>query len=77
MIKMIRRDSTPYPHRGIAMHSISVGGNFIGFVFAVGCVLMFVMALPEAIRGLALASMIAGVFGFGVIRLIRMLKGTD
>jgi hypothetical protein len=46
-------------------------------VFAVGCVLMFVMALPEAIRGLALASLIAGVFGFGVIRLIRMLKGTD
>jgi hypothetical protein len=27
MIRMIRRDPTPDPHRGITMHSISVGGN--------------------------------------------------
>ena len=71
---MMKRDPSPYPHRGITMHSISVGGNFIGFVFAVGCVLMFVMALPEA-RWFALASVVAGVAGVGVIRLIRMIKG--
>jgi hypothetical protein len=70
------RESSPYPHRGITMHALSVGGNFAGLVFAVGCVLIFVFGMPEA-RWFTLASVVAGIVGVGLIRLIRKIKRTD
>jgi hypothetical protein len=72
----MKSEPSPYPHRGITMHALSVGGNFAGLVFAIGCILIFVLGLPEA-RWFALASVVAGVVGVGLIRLIRRIKGTD
>ena len=72
----MKGEPSSYPHRGITMHALSVGGNFAGLVFAVGCVLIFVFGLPEA-RPFAIASVIAGVVGVGLIRLIRRIRGTN
>jgi hypothetical protein len=35
-----------YPHPGITMHRLPVGGDFPGLVFAVGSVLIFLLAIP-------------------------------
>ena len=34
------------PHRGIDMHRLPIGGDFPGLVFALGCALIFLIALP-------------------------------
>jgi len=34
------------PHRGIDMHRLPIGGDIPGLVFAVGCSLIFLIALP-------------------------------
>ena len=34
-------------HPGINMHKFTVGGGFIGFLFAGGCALIFVLGLPS------------------------------
>ncbi len=62
----------PSRHRGITMHNLPVGGDFPGFVFAIGCVVIFLLALPEA-RWFAVGSVIAGVCFFGVLRLVRRI----
>ena len=63
-------------HRGITMHHMPVGGDFGGLVFAVGSVLIFLLALPEA-RWFALASVVAGLVFFALIRLLRRLRRTQ
>ena len=35
-----------YPHRGITMHEMPVGGSFPGLLFAVGSALIFLFAIP-------------------------------
>ena len=35
-----------YPHRGITMHQMPVGGNFPGLVFAIGSMLIFLFPIP-------------------------------
>ena len=50
------------PHRGITMHRLPVGGNFPGMLFAVGSVLIFLIALPQLWYFVALAVLL----GIGV-----------
>jgi len=47
-------------HPGITMHKLSVGGGFIGAVFAVGCSLIFVIGFPTLWYFVVLA------FGLGI-----------
>jgi len=35
-----------YPHRGVTMHEMPVGANVPGIVFAIGSVLIFLLAIP-------------------------------
>ena len=34
-------------HSGISMHKLTIGSGFIGFVFTVGCALIFLLGLPQ------------------------------
>jgi hypothetical protein len=43
-------------HSGITMHKLSVGGGFIGFLFAAGSALIFVQGLPTLWNFVALAA---------------------
>jgi hypothetical protein len=49
------------PHRGITMHRLSVGGDFPGLLFAVGSVLIFLIAIP------ALWYVVAGAAVVGLV----------
>lgn len=48
------------PHRGITMHRLPVGGNFPGILFAVGSVLIFLLAIP-ALWVVTVAALAAGL----------------
>lgn len=50
-----------HPHGGISMHQLRVGGNFPGFVFAIGSALIFLLAIP------ALWYVVAGAIAFGLL----------
>jgi hypothetical protein len=38
--------SEDYPHQGITMHRLRVGGGAAGFIFAIGSVLIFLIGIP-------------------------------
>ena len=63
----MQNEHPEHPHRGITMHRLSVGGDFPG-LFAVGSVLIFLLAIPALwyVVGCALAVglVIAAVFQF-------------
>jgi hypothetical protein len=52
-------------HRGITMHRLPVGGEFPGWVFAVGSMLIFLIALPSLWYFLGLAVLLG--IGFAAI----------
>jgi len=53
------------PHRGITMHKLPVGGNFAGLLFAVGSVLIFLMAIPALWVVICAAALLGiGIAGF-------------
>jgi len=60
-----------YPHPGISMHRLQVGGGVAGFIFAIGSVLIFLLGIPAfwGFLGLAL------VAGTGIALLLRRRKG--
>ena len=45
-------------HSGITMHKLSVGGSFIGLLFAAGSALIFVMGFPTLWYFVALAAVL-------------------
>ncbi len=47
-----------YPHQGITMHRLRVGGDPAGFIFAVGVVVIFLIGIPDSCEylGIALAA---------------------
>jgi type III secretory pathway component EscV len=45
-------------HSGITMHKLSVGGGFIGFLFAAGSALIFVLGFPTLWYFVALAAVL-------------------
>jgi hypothetical protein len=55
-----RLDEKP-PHRGITMHRLPVGGNFPGLLFALGSMLIFLLAIP------ALWYVLAGAAALGLL----------
>jgi hypothetical protein len=57
----MQNEHPEYPHRGITMHRLQVGGNFPGLVFAVGSVLIFLLAIP------ALWVVVAGALAVGLV----------
>lgn len=55
-------------HSGITMHKLSFGGGFIGFVFAAGSALIFVLGFPTLWYFVALAF----VLGVAIAALLRV-----
>ena len=45
-MRITRVTSDDYPHRGITMHEMPVGGSFPGLLFAIGSALIFLFAIP-------------------------------
>lgn len=35
-----------YPHQGITMHRLRVGGGAAGFIFAIGSMVIFLIGIP-------------------------------
>src|SRR5215470_16412349 len=50
-------------HPGITMHKLSVGGGFMGLVFALGSALIFVLGFPSLWYFVALAA----AFGIAIV----------
>lgn len=48
------------PHRGITMHRLPVGGDFPGLLFAVGSMLIFLLAIP-ALWYIVVGALIVGL----------------
>lgn len=44
-----------YPHQGITMHRLRVGGDPAGFIFAIGVVVIFLIGIPTAWEYLGIA----------------------
>jgi hypothetical protein len=57
-----------YPHRGVTMHELPVGANVPGLVFAIGSVLVFLLAVP-ALGYVIAAAAIIGVLISAVLQL--------
>jgi hypothetical protein len=49
-----------YPHSGITMHRLRVGGGVAGFIFAIGSTLIFLIGIPAFWGFLALALLAGG-----------------
>ncbi len=60
---------TDRPHPGITMHQIPVGGGFIGLLFTIGSMAIFLIAIP------ALWAPLLGaiVFGIGFALVLRRI----
>ena len=56
-----KTDGSEFPHRGITMHEMPVGGGFPGLLFAVGSALIFLFAIP------ALWFVVAGALVVGLL----------
>lgn len=52
------------------MHRLPVGGDFPGLLFAVGCALIFLLAIP-ALWYVLVGAVAVGVFIAGVLQIIR------
>jgi len=52
------------------MHRLPVGGDFPGLLFAVGCALIFLLAIP-ALWYVLVGAMAAGLFVAGVLQISR------
>ncbi len=55
------------PHPGITMHQIPVGGGFIGLLFTIGSMAIFLIAIPA----LWVTLIGAIVFGIGFVLVLR------
>lgn len=70
------RASAEYPHRGITMHQMKVGGNFPGLLFALGSALIFLVAIP-ALWYFVAAALVMGIAVAGVLHLIHRFHPTE
>ena len=55
-------------HSGITMHKLTVGPGFMGFVFAIGCALIFIIGLPALWTFVAFSA----ALGLGIAVLLRI-----
>lgn len=59
-----------FPHRGITMHQIGVGGNIPGIVFALGSALIFLLAIP-ALWVVTVGALAAGFAIAAILQIVR------
>ena len=59
-----------YPHRGITMHQMPVGGSFPGLLFAVGSALIFLFAIP-ALWYVVVAALVVGLIIAAVLAIFH------
>jgi hypothetical protein len=59
-----------FPHRGITMHRMPVGGNFPGLVFAIGSALIFLFAIP-ALWFVVVAALAAGCVIAALLQIVH------
>lgn len=64
--------SAEYPHRGLTMHQMKVGGNLPGLLFAVGSVLIFLVAIP-ALWYFVAAALVAGIAVAALLHTVHRL----
>jgi hypothetical protein len=59
-------------HPGITMHKLSFGGGFVGFLFAAGSALIFVLGFPTLWYFVAFAF----VLGLGIAIVLRIARNS-
>ena len=59
-----------FPHRGITIHKLPVGGNVPGIVFAVGSIVILLLAIP-ALWFVTVAAIAAGFAAVGILRMVN------
>ena len=59
-----------YPHRGITMHEMPVGGSFPGLLFAIGSALIFLFAIP-ALWYVVAAAAVVGLLVAAVLGVVH------
>jgi hypothetical protein len=60
------------PHPGITMHKLSFGGGFMGLLFTLGSVLIFVLGFPALWYFVAFAF----VVGVGIAIVLRLVNSS-
>jgi hypothetical protein len=66
----MKNEHPEHPHRGITMHRLRVGGDFPGLVFAVGSVLIFLLAIP-ALWVVVAGALVVGLVIAAVLQLVH------
>jgi len=61
----------PRSHPGITYHKMTVGGNLPGFIFAIGCMSVLLLAFPGLFGPFLLSSIAIGVAIAILFRLLR------
>lgn len=69
MIDRARCPMAEHRHPGISMHKLPVGGGFVGFLFAAGSALIFVLGFPA----LWYFVLFAALLGLGIAVLLGMV----
>ncbi|HEX2329369.1 MAG TPA: hypothetical protein VHN74_11655 [Candidatus Angelobacter sp.] len=64
-----------YPHQGITLHRLRVGGGAAGFIFTAGSVLIFLIGIP-AFWGFLAVALLAGTAVAVLLRKRKPLKIT-
>lgn len=59
-----------YPHQGITMHQLGIGGNFPGLLFAAGSALIFLLAIP-ALWYFTLGALVVGLLIAAVLQIAQ------
>ena len=62
-----------YPHLGITMHQLPIGGNFPGVVFAMGSALIFLLAIP-ALWYFMMSALVIGLLMAAALQIARNKK---
>ena len=58
-------------HPGITYHKMTVGGDFPGFIFAIGCMSILLLAFPGLFGGFLMYSIAIGVAVAIVLRVLH------
>ena len=65
-----------FPHRGITMHEMPVGGSFPGLLFAIGSALIFLFAIP-ALWYVVAAAAVVGLVIAAVLSILHSTRPTE
>ena len=65
-----------FPHRGITMHEMPVGGSFPGLLFAVGSALIFLFAIP-ALWYVVAAAAVVGLVVAALLSILHRIRPAE